>query len=309
MVEEYSRPQHQLLVLSGTILAQVVVALTWPHDASRGIIQHLFLLATVGAAAWFASAIVNATIYSVRLRHPIDGDRDEDTRRLHTQLSLIRGFVNAAIWLIALGFAFFTIPGAEAVGTSILASAGVASLIAGIAAQSLLGNVFAGLQLAFSGSVRVGDLVVANEQSGRVEEVTLTTVVVKLWDGRRLVLPSTYFTTTPFENWTHGSSDLLGAIDFDVDWRIQPSAMRKRLDEILTTSDLWDGRSGGLTVESATGGMVRVRALVSAADAAQLVSLRNLVREQLVEWVTEQSDQAIPVQRVLSESTIREISA
>lgn len=304
VIEEYSKARRQVLTLTAILFLKAAISASWPHEPSRALVEQILLLAIIAAAAWLATALVSLTIERIRLSHPIDGDDDQVTRRLHTQLSLIKAFINAAIWLVAVGFGFFTIPGAETVGTSILASAGIASVIAGMAAQSLLGNVFAGLQLAFNGAVRVGDLVVATGQSGRVEEVTLTTVVVKLWDGRRLVLPSTFFTTTPFENWTHGSADLLGTIHLDVDWRVSPAAMRAELERILAGNELWDERASGLIVEDATGGLVRVRALVSAEDASALFDLRSKVREQLVEWVATQSKESLPVRRTLQENTL-----
>ena len=131
-------------------------------------------------------------------------------------------------------------------------------------------------------------------------------MAVALWDGRRLVLPSTYFTTHPFENWTQGGSELLGVVQLDVDWRISPAAMREQLTKILSSAPLWDGRSSGLTVEDATGGNVRMRALVSAEDSTKLLDLRSQVREELVEWVASQAKEALPVQRTLQESPAME---
>lgn len=305
LVKDYSGAGRQFLMVAALSLLRGVVAGTWPHEGSKAILEEILLLAIIASIAWLIAVLASLTINRIRDRHPIDGDDDQVTRRLQTQLSLIRGFVVAAIWLVAAGLGFSTIPGAERVGTSILASAGIASVIAGIAAQSLLGNVFAGLQLAFNGSVRVNDLVVANGQSGRVEEVTLATVIMRLWDGRKLVLPSTYFTTTPFENWTHGSADLMGVVHLDVDWRVQPKAMRAELDRLLSGNELWDRRSSGLIVEDATGGMVRVRALMSAADSDSLFSLRAQVRESLVQWVAEQAQEALPARRQIVETDAR----
>ncbi len=301
LVKEYSRAGRQILMVAALILLRAVVAGTWPHEGSKTVLEEVLLLAIIASNAWLLAVIASVTINRIRDHHPIDGDDDQATRRLQTQLSLIRGFVVAAIWLIAAGLGFSTIPGAERVGTSILASAGIASVIAGIAAQSLLGNVFAGLQLTFNGSVRMNDLVVANGQSGRVEEVTLTTVILRLWDGRKLVLPSTYFTTTPFENWTHGSADLMGVVHLDVDWRVQPNVMREVLERLLEENELWDKRSSGLIVEDATGGMIRVRALMSAADSGSLFTLRAQVREGLVQWVAEQAREALPANRQIVE--------
>jgi hypothetical protein len=146
----------------------------------------------------------------------------------------------------------------------------------------------------------VDDVVIAEAEWGRIEEITLTYVVVHIWDDRRLVLPSTYFTNTPFENWTRHSSELLGSIEFDVDWQASPSEMRERLDAILAESPLWDGRTGVLQVTDAVGGCVRFRVLVSAVDAPTLFDLRCHVREQLVQWLHETDVAALPRTRIQS---------
>jgi hypothetical protein len=157
------------------------------------------------------------------------------------------------------------------------------SIVAGLAAQSTLANVFAGVQLAFSDAIRVDDVVIADGEWCRIEEITLTYVVVHIWDDRRLVLPSTYFTTTPFENWTRHSSELLGSVEFDLDWRVSPAQMREQLDEILSRTALWYNRTAVLQVTDALGGFVRIRILVTTVDAPTLFDLRCFVREERVE--------------------------
>jgi small-conductance mechanosensitive channel len=201
--------------------------------------------------------------------------------------------------VFAVAAALLSFPGAQAAGASLLASAGLASVIAGLAAQSTLSNVFAGMQLAFSDAIRIDDVVIVEDEFGRVEEITLTYVVVKLWDQRRMVLPSTYFTTTPFENWTRQTSDLIGAIMLDLDWRLDVDALRAELDRILADAPLWDGRVANVAVTDATGGRIEVRVLVSARDAPTLWDLRVLVRERLVAWVRTEAPEALPGQRVI----------
>jgi hypothetical protein len=173
------------------------------------------------------------------------------------------------------------------------------SIIAGLAAQSTLGNVIAGMQLAFSGAIRVDDVVIANDEWGRIEEITLTYVVVHVWDDRRLVLPSTYFTTTPFENWTRTSSQLMQSVDFDLDWMVDPGAMRDEMHRILARTTLWDGRVAVLQVTDAVGGMIHVRILVTAVDAPTLFDLRCFVREEMIRWLHERQPEALPRTRVL----------
>lgn len=298
---DYRTARARLVVLAGVLLAIGAVAAAWPDPDTRGTVLHVLLILAIFAAAWLLSAVVAAAIARVLRRYPVDIADNRDARRVHTQLTVLRRLGVVVIWIVAAGIALFTIPGAEAIGTSVLASAGVASLVAGIAAQSVLGNVFAGVQLAFSGAIRVDDVVIARGEWGRIEEITLTYVILRVWDERRIVLPSSYFTTTPFDNWTRSSTELLGTVHLDVDWRISPAAMRRRLDEILESTPLWDRRVKGLVVEDATGGMVRVRALVSAVNSSDQWDLRCLVREQLVEWVAEQAREALPARRVLME--------
>jgi hypothetical protein len=157
--------------------------------------------------------------------------------------------------------------------------------------------VFAGMQIAFSDAIRVGDVVVLEDEWGRIEEITLTYVVVKLWDQRRLVLPTTYFTTTPFQNWTRNATELLGTVEFDVDFTVPLDAMRVELQNRLERSELWDGRKGVVQVTDAVGGVVRVRMLVSAPDATSLFDLRCFVREGMVEWLQRHHRGALPHQR------------
>ncbi|MES2169670.1 MAG: mechanosensitive ion channel family protein, partial [Actinomycetota bacterium] len=204
----------------------------------------------------------------------------------------------AAFVIVGVASILLTFPGVQAVGTSVLASAGVVSIIAGLAAQSTLANLFAGVQLAFNDALRVDDVVVVQQEWGRIEEITLTYVVVHIWDDRRLVLPSTHFTTTPFENWTRHSSELLGSVDFDLDWRVSPALMREQLDAVLAKTELWDKRASVLQVTDAVGGFVHVRVLVTAVDAPTLFDLRCHVREQLVEWLHSSEGIGIPRTRV-----------
>ncbi len=141
-------------------------------------------------------------------------------------------------------------------------------------------------------------MVIVEEEWGWVEEITLSYVVVRLWDDRRMVLPSTYFTKTPFQNWTRHSSELLGAVELDVDWRVDVEGMRAELDRILDGTELWDGRTKVLQVTEAVAGLVRVRALVTATDAARLWDLRCHVREELVTWVQVRDGDGLPRQRI-----------
>jgi len=260
--------------------------------------EQAFRVATIIVVSWLVAKLAIFFEDLGLARYRIDTPDNRVARRLRTQVSIIRRLTVAIIVIVAGGAILLGIPGVEAAGASVLASAGLVSVVAGLAAQSTLANVFAGIQLAFSDALRVDDVVVVETQWGRIEEITLSYVVVHIWDDRRMVLPSTYFTTTPFENWTRRNSDLLGAVDFDLDWRVTPGEMRAELDRILAGTELWDKRAKVLQVTDAVGGYVHVRILVSAADAGTLFDLRCLVREDIITWLHEKSPQSIPRTRV-----------
>jgi small-conductance mechanosensitive channel len=179
----------------------------------------------------------------------------------------------------------------------VLASAGLIGLVAALAAQSTLGNVFAGLHVAFGNSLRLDDVVVVEGEWGRIEEITLSYVVVRVWDDRRLILPSSYFTTTPFQNWTRSSSAMIGTIELDVDWTVSVDKMRDAARQAVQADDLWDHRAFGWQVTEATGGLIRVRIMVRAADSSMLWDLRCIVREQMVSWLQQEQPSALPRRR------------
>ena len=279
----------------------LVVVFAWGGVASvttNGYANHAFLIVTIALGAWLVAALATFGIALAMGRYRTDVPDNRVARRMQTQLALVRRLVVVVITVIAIGSILLTFDGVEAIGTSALASAGLVSIVAGLAAQSTLANVFAGVQLAFSDAIRVEDVVIAEGEWGRIEEITLTYVVVHIWDDRRLVLPSTYFTSTPFQNWTRRSSELLGSVELDLDFSVRPSEMRAELDRILARTTLWDGRASVLQVTDAVGGFVRIRVLVTAVDAPTLFDLRCLVREELVEWLHAAQPEALPASRV-----------
>ncbi|GAA4664782.1 mechanosensitive ion channel domain-containing protein [Frondihabitans cladoniiphilus] len=285
-----------LLVWIGFEQAMTNVA---PHGYDgQSIVNQAFRCALIVVVAWLIGAMAIFFEDLGLARYRLDQPDNRVARRLRTQVLIIRRLTIAVIVIIAGGSVLLGFPGVQAVGASVLASAGIASVVAALAAQSTLANVFAGIQLAFSDALRVDDVVVVETQWGRIEEITLSYVVVHIWDDRRMVLPSTYFTTTPFENWTRRNSELLGSVDFDLDWRVTAGEMRAELDRILDGADLWDGRVKVLQVTDAVGGYVHIRILVSALDAGALFDLRCLVREEMIVWLHEHSPQSIPRTRV-----------
>ena len=291
-------PRLQLLVA----LIAFWVAFGFTAPAARSwwpTVAHLFMIATILAGAWLIAGLLSFGIERLMGRYSQKGESYPEVRRIRTQLSVIQRLVNVLIGVIAIGMVLFSFPEVRAVGTSVLASAGIVSIIAGLAAQSTLGNLIAGIQLAFSNSIRVGDVVVVEGAWGKIGEITLTYVVVNVWDERRLILPCTYFANQPYENWTRHSDRILGTVYMDLDWRVPVEKMRAKFDEILAATELWDGRASNVRVTGSQGGSVTVRFLISAKDSDDQWSLMCLVREELVTWLQQEHPDALPMTRVM----------
>ncbi|GLI27552.1 mechanosensitive ion channel protein MscS [Agromyces rhizosphaerae] len=274
----------------------VALAVTMPEREWRAAAEHGLKIALIASVAWLLGSLVMFVADLSTARYPRDMD-NRHVRRLHTQLQVFQRVAIVIIAVVAVGAILLTFPDVQTIGASMLASAGLASIVAGLALQSVLANLFAGMQLAVTGAIHVDDIVVVENEWGRIKRITLSYVVVEVWDSRTLVLPCTYFTTQPFENWTKEGNELLGTVDFDLDWRVSTTRMRERLEQITAHSELWDGRTSILQVLDAVGGLVRIRCVISAADAAKLYDLRCLVREKLVLWVQAENAAALPVQR------------
>jgi small-conductance mechanosensitive channel len=261
-----------------------------PH---RGRIGHLLVVACIASVSWLLTKLL-FIVEDTALQHVrVDVRDNRRARKVRTQLATLRRLTAVVIAVVAVAAILMTFSSLRAYGASVLASAGVAGVIAGLAAQTMLGNVFAGLQLVFTDALRIDDVVVVEDEWGRVEELTLTYVVVHLWDERRLVLPATYFTTTPFQNWTRSESRVLGAVELHVDPATPIPALRERARQVIDAHPLWDRRDWVLQVTDSTEFTVVVRVLASAADAPSAWDLRCDIREQLVAWLQEEHPESL----------------
>lgn len=298
------RPRMRFFVLSLAVLISVasVQATTelWWAIAVQGLV-----ILSILSGGFFLQEVVNYAVLRVIGKFEEGDLNDAETRRISTQLRLLRRLANAAIGVVTIGFALFTFPEIRGLGAGILASAGVLSVIGGLAAQSVLGNLFAGIQLAFSNAIRVGDVVVVEGEWGTIGEITLSYVVVYIWDERRLIVPSTYFTQNPFETWTRNSPKVYGVVMVDMDWRVPVDAVREEFHRFIRTTELWDGRTADCLVTDATGGYLQIRFVASAEDSSKQWSLRCEIREHMVEWVRHNHPDALPSTRVIVEQPPR----
>ncbi|MFI0356469.1 mechanosensitive ion channel family protein [Actinomadura sp. 9N407] len=265
-------------------------------DSVENAVRQLLKIAAIGATTWLLIRISYAlTDPALDRLMRIEGDRNRRARKARTQMLLLRRIAAAVIVVVAVGAALFTFPAVRALGAGMLASAGVAGLVVGIAARPALGNLFAGLQIAFSDALRLDDVVVVQGEWGRVEELTLSYVVVRIWDDRRLILPVSYFTDQPFENWTRRTNRLLGTVMFYVDWTVPVEELRTELYEMLRDNPMWDRRDWNLLVTDVTpNGLIEVRAMMSAADDDACWGLRCAVREHFVAYIRDKHPASLP---------------
>ncbi|WP_354644134.1 mechanosensitive ion channel family protein [Kitasatospora camelliae] len=261
----------------------------------RPPVRHGLLLAGLASGAWLLSRAVALLIDASTTRYATESRRDPARiRRVRTQTGMLRRLSGALIAVLALATALMTFPAVRSVGASLLASAGLLGLVAGIAAQSALSNVFAGLQLAFGDMVRLGDEVVVAGEWGTVEEITLTTVVVATWDQRRIVMPVSYFVGKPFENWSRRDPGITGTALLHLDHRTPVDELRAEFDRVLKEAVWWDGRGSALQVVDTTPSTIVVRALMTARNASDAFELRCRVRERLIRYLCERHPQALP---------------
>ncbi|EDY51109.1 MscS mechanosensitive ion channel [Streptomyces clavuligerus] len=282
------------------VLGTALLRTAWPQSRIGALADHragvdrLLSLVLIGASAWLVVTIATAVVESVYARYAAATRDPARVRRVRTQITLIRRVVIAVVGVVALAAMLLTFPAMKTVGTSMLASAGVLGIVAGVAAQSTLGNLFAGLQIAFGDMVRIGDTVVVDGEWGTVEEITLTFLAVRTWDERRITMPVSYFTGRPFENWSRGGAQLTGTVLFHLDHSAPVPALRKRVGELVRECPAWDGRDWSLAVTDTTPSTIQVRAVVTAKDADDLWTVRCAVREGLIAWVHTHHPYALP---------------
>lgn len=257
-------------------------------------LRHIFSLALIALVSWLLIKSTNILDDYVLERFDVDQKDNLMARKVHTQLSVVKRIVIAVVVIIAVGTMLMTFERIRQLGTTILASAGIVGIVVGLAAQKTIGTFIAGLQIALTQPIRIDDVVIVEGEWGRIEEITLTYVVVKIWDLRRLVVPITYFIEKPFQNWTRVTADLLGTVFLYVDYTVPVEAVRKQLQQILKKSEHWDGKVCVLQVTNTTDKTIELRALMSAVDASTAWTLRCEVREKLVSFVQDKYPNALP---------------
>jgi small-conductance mechanosensitive channel len=273
---------------------QFVIAAA-PEDLRfRAVVSHALSVLLIAALTWLVIRGVGAVGEAIIRLNPATAGDNLQARRVQTQTRVLtRTFMFFAL-LVGAASALMTFPGMRQIGTSLLASAGVAGLVAGIAARPVLGNLIAGLQIALTQPIRLDDVVIIEKEWGRIEEITSTYVVVKVWDERRLVVPLEWVIQNPFQNWTRTGSQLLGTVFLWTDYRVPLAPLRAELERVCNGAPEWDGRVAMIQMTEANDRGVQLRALVSAHDASKAWDLRCRVREALVDFMQREYPGSLP---------------
>ena len=250
-------------------------------------------------AAWLLIQFTSALEELILNQYRMESKDNLAARKIATQTHIIKKIIIVVIAVLALASALMTFEKFRQIGTGILASAGIAGVVVGLAAQRIFGNFLAGIQIAFTQPFRIDDVVIVENEWGRIEEITLTYVVVRIWDLRRLILPISYFIEKPFQNWTRVSADLLGTVFIYADYRLPVQEIREELHRILQKSPNWDEKVWGLQVTNATDRVVEMRALMSSRDSSASWDLRCEIREKLIQFIQQKYPEALPQIRLL----------
>ena len=291
VIDSFARPSR-LMMLSFVALA---AAPALPLSAGAlELVRRAIGLVLIAAFGWMLAGAARMLRGLVEARYDVTVADNLRARRVRTRAGILYRIALAIIAVLVICLMLMSFPSVRHVGLTLFASAGLAGLAIGAAAQPALKNLIAGIQLAFTEPIRLDDVVIVEGEWGRIEEIRLTYVVVRIWDDRRLIVPVSRFLESSFQNWTRQTSDLLGTVHVYLDYRVPVEALRRRLGEIVAASPLWDGRVCVLQVTDLKERTVELRALVSAADAGRAFDLRCEVREQLLGFVRDAYPESLP---------------
>jgi small-conductance mechanosensitive channel len=291
------------------LVAVLVAFRAAPDEPARLIdgLEHLVGIGLIGACTWFLVRCIGALEATVTRFNPIDLEDNLRARRLQTQVRVLSRTAMVVIIVLGIAVALMTFPGVRQFGASLLASAGIAGLAVGLAAKPVLGNLIAGIQIALTQPIRIDDVVIVEGEWGKVEEITSTYVVVKIWDERRMIVPLQYFIETPFQNWTRTSSQILGSVLLWFDYGLPLEPLRGELERICKAAPEWDGRVMVLQVVDSTDKAMQVRALMSSANSGKSFDLRCKVREGLIAFVRRECPSFLPRLRGDVENQVRTV--
>ncbi|HKU78455.1 MAG TPA: mechanosensitive ion channel domain-containing protein [Rhodanobacteraceae bacterium] len=301
VLQRCERPFETLLPLLALQFALMSASLGLPQTVWFKALHHAVTVAIYVALTWLAIRAVSGVEQAINLRHPVNIEDNLRARQVQTQAKVLSRSAMFLIGVLGAALILMTFPKVQAFGASILASAGVAGLVVGLAARPVLGNLLAGLQIALAQPIRLDDVLIVQNEWGRVEEITGTFVVLKIWDERRLVIPLQWFIENPFQNWTRTSSQILGTVFLYVDYGLPVAPLRAELDRLVQGAPEWDKRVVVLQVTDADQRTMQLRILVSSRNSGLNFDLRCRVREGLIDFLQRNYPQHLSRLRVDTE--------
>ncbi len=287
-----------LIFLAGLLCKIALISDIFRYDATKEIVGHVSTIAIILTVAWFLIIIFRVFKARILRKYDIEGNNNLKARKVYTQYMILENIIIFIIVTLAIGIALMSFESIRSVGVSLLTSAGIAGIIIGLAAQKAIGTLLAGIQIALTQPIRVDDVVIVEGEWGWIEEINLTYVVVRIWDKRRLVVPTTYFIENTFQNWTRTSADILGTVFIYADYGIPFEAIRQEQTRLLEATDLWDGNVNVLQVTNTTEKTIELRVLVSAKNSPTAWDLRVYLREKLVDFIQKNYPEFLPKTRV-----------
>lgn len=269
-----------------------------PDGSVSSNISQFISIAIIGAIAWISISVIHVMKVILMKRFDLTEKDNLRARKFATQFKIIERILIFIIIFVAISAALMTFASIRKLGVSLFASAGVAGIILGLAAQKGIGTILAGFQIAITQPIRIDDVVIVEGEWGWIEEITLTYVVIRIWDKRRLVVPTTYFLDKPFENWTRNSADILGTVYIYADYKVPVDQLRKELKRILGMTNLWDGNVSNIQITDARENTLEMRILVSAADSPTAWDLRVYIREKMIDFLQKNYPDTLPRTRI-----------
>jgi small-conductance mechanosensitive channel len=286
-----------LLLLSILIMYLITPYIPFLNFYKNRINITLIILTYI-IVGWIITRVLNyAFHFTIKKKFKIEHADNLYEREMQTKLKYVNTTIKIVVWLVVIALIFSLFEQLKTIGSSILISAGITSIIIGFAAQKSISNLIAGFQIAFSQPIRIDDVVIVEGEWGKIEEITLTYVVVKIWDNRRLVLPIIYFVDKPFQNWTRTTADILGTVFIYTDYKIPIEKLRKELSRLLKNNKLWNGKVQNIQVTNATEKTIELRILVSSNNSSEAWDLRCFIREKMINFIQKNYPDSLPVTR------------
>jgi small-conductance mechanosensitive channel len=261
-------------------------------------VRHITGLLLTAAATWLIVSVIGGLADGVIESNPITAEDNLQARRIATQTRVLSRSAMVVVLIAGIAMGLMTFPGARQLGASLLASAGVLGIIGGLAARPVFANLIAGVQLALAQPIRIDDVLIVNGEWGRVEEITGTYVVLKIWDERRMIVPLQWFIENPFQNWTRTGANLLGTVFLYLDYATPIEPLRAEAERLVKTFPEWDGRVFAVQVTDAKERTIEVRVLVSSSNSGRSFDLRCKMREALLAFLARDYPQSLPMVRV-----------